>query len=37
VINTGGRSLIRGAMYRPDGRLCLSMTQELLIRPHGGG
>ena len=33
VINTAGRSLIRGAMFRPDGRLCLSMTQELLIRP----
>src|SRR3954451_1305645 len=33
VINTGGRSLIRGAMYDADGRLCLSMAQELLIRP----
>jgi acyl-CoA thioesterase-2 len=33
VINTGGRSLVRGSMYRPDGRLCLSMAQELLIRP----
>jgi acyl-CoA thioesterase-2 len=32
LVNTGGRSLVRGAMYQ-DGRLCLSMAQELLIRP----
>jgi acyl-CoA thioesterase-2 len=37
VINTGGRSLVRGAMYRPDGRLCMSMTQELLIRSLASG
>jgi acyl-CoA thioesterase-2 len=33
VINTGGRSLVRGSMYTEDGKLCLSMAQELLIRP----
>jgi acyl-CoA thioesterase-2 len=33
VINTAARSLVRGSMYRADGRLCLSMAQELLIRP----
>jgi acyl-CoA thioesterase-2 len=37
VINTGERSLIRGSMYGPDGRLCMSMAQELLIRPLAGG
>jgi acyl-CoA thioesterase II len=31
LVNTAGRSLVRGAMYQ-DGRLCLSMAQELLIR-----
>jgi acyl-CoA thioesterase-2 len=33
LINTGGRSVVRGALYRQDGQLCLSMAQELLIRP----
>lgn len=33
AINHGGRSLIRGSLYDGDGRLCLSMAQELLIRP----
>ncbi|MGH8983283.1 MAG: acyl-CoA thioesterase [Acidimicrobiia bacterium] len=32
LVNTGGRSLVRGSMYQ-DSRLCLSMAQELLIRP----
>ncbi|MGH9031313.1 MAG: acyl-CoA thioesterase [Acidimicrobiia bacterium] len=32
LVNTGGRSLVRGSMYQA-GRLCLSMAQELLIRP----
>jgi acyl-CoA thioesterase II len=33
LVNTGGRSVVRGAMYNLDGQLCLSMAQELLIRP----
>jgi acyl-CoA thioesterase-2 len=32
LVNTAGRSLVRGSMYQ-HGRLCLSMAQELLIRP----
>lgn len=34
-VNHAGRSLIRGSMYDGDGRLCLSMAQEMLIRPVG--
>ena len=33
LVNVGGRTVVRGAMYSRDGRLCLSMAQELLIRP----
>jgi acyl-CoA thioesterase II len=33
LVNTAGRSLVRGSMYQ-HGRLCLSMAQELLIRPR---
>jgi acyl-CoA thioesterase-2 len=33
VINHGGRSVIRGAMYAADGQLRFSIMQELLIRP----
>ena len=33
TINHGGRSHIRGAMYDATGQLCLSVAQELLIRP----
>ena len=33
ALNHAGRSLIRGSMYDTAGRLCLSMAQELLIRP----
>jgi acyl-CoA thioesterase-2 len=33
ALNHAGRSLIRGSLYDTDGRLCLSMAQELLIRP----
>jgi acyl-CoA thioesterase-2 len=33
ALNHAGRSLIRGSMYDADGRLCLTMAQELLIRP----
>ena len=36
VVNTAGRSVVRGAMYSSDGRLCMSMAQELLIRPLPG-
>ncbi len=35
LVNAGGRSVVRGEMYTPDGALCLSMAQELLIRPVG--
>lgn len=33
AVNHGGRSLIRGSLYDAAGVLCLSMSQELLIRP----
>jgi acyl-CoA thioesterase-2 len=33
LVNAGGRSVVRGSLYRHDGQLCLSMAQELLIRP----
>ena len=33
ALNHAGRSLIRGSMYDAAGRLCVSMAQELLIRP----
>jgi acyl-CoA thioesterase-2 len=36
VVNTGGRSTIRGALYSQDGALCASMSQELLIREVEG-
>ena len=32
LVNTGGRSLVRGELYTRDGRLCVSLAQELLIR-----
>ncbi|MBV9291070.1 MAG: thioesterase family protein [Frankiales bacterium] len=32
AVNHAGRSLIRGSLYDADGRLCLSMAQEMLIR-----
>jgi acyl-CoA thioesterase II len=32
LVNTGGRATIRATMYGEDGRLHLSMAQELLIR-----
>jgi acyl-CoA thioesterase-2 len=35
ALNHAGRSLIRGSMYDAEGRLCVSMAQELLIRPTG--
>jgi len=33
VVNSGGRAMVRGAMFRRDGTLVVSMAQELLIRP----
>jgi acyl-CoA thioesterase-2 len=36
VVNTAGRSVVRGSMYTRDGSLCMSMAQELLIRPLPG-
>ena len=33
LINTGGRSTVRGELYTSDGQLVLSLAQELLIRP----
>jgi acyl-CoA thioesterase-2 len=33
IVNAGGRATVRGAMFTREGELCLSMTQELLIRP----
>ena len=36
VVNAAGRSTVRGCMYASDGRLCVSMAQELLIREMDG-
>ena len=33
LVNTGGRSTVRGEFFDRAGRLCMSMAQELLIRP----
>lgn len=33
LVNHGGRSTVRGAMYSRDGMLRMSVAQELLIRP----
>lgn len=33
LINSGGRSTVRGELYTSDGKLVLSLAQELLIRP----
>lgn len=33
LVNTGGRSTVRGALFSEDGALRASMAQELLIRP----
>jgi len=37
VINLANRATVRGSMYDEDGRLVLTMAQELLIRPLPGG
>lgn len=34
LLNTGGRGLLRGNLYGPDGNLAVSMTQEQLLRPY---
>jgi acyl-CoA thioesterase II len=36
LVNTGGRGLLRGTIYGPDGRLAASVAQEMLLRPVGG-
>jgi acyl-CoA thioesterase-2 len=33
LVNHGARSTVRGEYYDESGRLCMSMAQELLIRP----
>jgi acyl-CoA thioesterase-2 len=33
VVNTAGRATVRGTLFTQAGELCLSMAQELLIRP----
>jgi acyl-CoA thioesterase-2 len=33
LVNGGGRSTVRGEFFDRSGRLCMSMAQELLIRP----
>jgi acyl-CoA thioesterase-2 len=33
LVSTGGRSAVRGEFYDARGRLCMSMAQELLVRP----
>ena len=37
VVNSGNRATVRGSMFDRDGRLVLSMAQELLVRPVPGG
>lgn len=32
VVNAGGRSMLRGSVYGPDGRLVATMAQEMLLR-----
>jgi acyl-CoA thioesterase II len=33
LVNTGGRGVLRGSIYGPDGRLAASVAQEMLLRP----
>jgi len=33
LVNTGGRGLLRGTMRRADGRLVVSVAQEMLLKP----
>lgn len=37
LVSTAGRSTVRGELYDQAGNLCLSMAQELLIRPLESG
>jgi acyl-CoA thioesterase II len=37
MVNSANRATVRGSMYTRDGKLVLSMVQELLIRPIPGG
>lgn len=34
LVNAGGRGLLRGAMYSRDGRLCVSVSQEMILRRY---
>jgi acyl-CoA thioesterase-2 len=34
LVNAGGRGLLRGTIHGPDGRLAVSVAQELLLRPY---
>jgi acyl-CoA thioesterase-2 len=34
LINANGRGLLRGTMYSHDGRLCVSVAQEMLLRRY---
>jgi acyl-CoA thioesterase II len=35
LVNTGGRGLLRGTIYGPDGHVAVSVAQEMLLRPVG--
>jgi acyl-CoA thioesterase-2 len=35
LVNTGGRGVLRGAIYGRDGRLVTSVAQEMILRPYG--
>lgn len=35
LVNAGGRGVLRGAIYGPDGRLATSVAQEMILRPYG--
>jgi acyl-CoA thioesterase-2 len=34
LINAGGRGLLRGAMYSQEGRLCVSVAQEMVLKRY---
>src|SRR5262249_9462502 len=34
LVNTGGRGVLRGAIYGPEGRLAASVAQEMILRPY---
>src|SRR5262249_7652553 len=33
-VTTGGRGVVRGAIYGPEGRLAASVAQEMILRPY---